>query len=77
MNALAGKSVENNEAINFDLVRISKSKERCDLSPNTIRAFAEQGLRLFKHGKMIFFSRSELEQFIRTKSELKANGGQS
>lgn len=55
------------EAPGFDLVRLSKSKEVVDLAPNTIRAFAEQGLRLFRHGKMVFFSRSELANFIKTR----------
>ena len=54
---------------NFDLVRLSKSKQAVDLAPNTIRAFAQKGLRLFRHGKMVFFSRSELAALIREGGE--------
>lgn len=50
----------------FDLIRITKSKDTVDLAPNTIRSFAHQGLRIYKAGKAAFFSRSELEHFIRT-----------
>jgi hypothetical protein len=53
---------------NFDLVRLSKSKQTVDLAPNTIRAFAEQGLRLYRHGKMVFFSRSELAALIKARA---------
>ena len=49
---------------NFDLVRLSKSKREVDLAPNTIRAYSELGLRLFKVGKVVFFSRAELTNMI-------------
>jgi hypothetical protein len=49
----------------FDLIRITKSKDTVDLAPNTIRSFARQGLKLYKCGKACFFSRAELEHFIR------------
>ena len=67
MKASLDKTVQNESASDFDLVRLSKSKEICDLAPNTIRSFAAQGLRLFRHGKMVFFSKSELRQFITTR----------
>jgi len=52
--------------IGFDLIRITKSKDTVDLAPNTIRSLARKGLRIYKAGKAAFFSRSELENFIRT-----------
>jgi hypothetical protein len=68
MTASLDKSVQNGETVNFDLVRLSKSKQSVDLAPNTIRAFAEQGLRLFRSGKMVWFSRTELEHFIKSRA---------
>lgn len=49
---------------NFDLVRLTKSKREVDLSPNTIRAYGELGLRLHRVGKAVFFSRTELVNLI-------------
>jgi hypothetical protein len=65
-------TVQNGEAGNFDMVRLSKSKATVDLSPNTIRNFAEQGLRLYRHGKMVFFSKTELAALIRTKATVQS-----
>ena len=70
MNTLLVKAAQNGEAANFDLVRLSKSKQIVDLAPNTIRALSEQGLRLYRSGKMVFFSRNELEHFIRSRATL-------
>ncbi|KAB2666362.1 MAG: hypothetical protein DVB31_08630 [Verrucomicrobia bacterium] len=53
------------EGQSFDLVRIAKAKRECDISSNTIRAYARQGLRLYKVGKAVWFSRFELAAFIR------------
>ena len=47
-------------ATSFDLVRISRARAEVSLAPNTIRAYSELGLRLFKVGKVVFFSRTEL-----------------
>lgn len=52
----------------FDLVRITASKREVNLAPNTIRALFTQGLRAYRHGKMVFFSKSELEMLIRSKA---------
>ena len=50
----------------FGLVRLSKSKEAVDVSPNTIRAYVRKGgIKLYRKGKSIFFSPVELEQYIR------------
>jgi hypothetical protein len=49
----------------FDLERLTKSKDSVDLAPNTIRAYAKKGLPLYRCGKAVFFSKSELAQFIR------------
>ena len=48
----------------FDLVRLSKAKKEVDLAPNTIRAYSEHGLRIFRVGKAAFFSRNELANLI-------------
>ncbi len=48
----------------FDLVRISRARAEVSLAPNTIRAYSELGLRLFKVGKVVFFSRTELTNLI-------------
>ena len=52
----------------FDLVRLSKSKRSVDLASNTIREYSRQGLNIYRMGKAAFFSRAELEQFIRAKA---------
>lgn len=49
----------------FDLVRLSKSKSAVDICPNTIRAYSRQGLSLYRKGKAVFFSKTELDRFIR------------
>jgi len=49
----------------FDLVRLTKSKETVDFAPNTIRAYAREGLPLYRKGKAVFFSKCELDQFLR------------
>ena len=53
------------ENLSFDLVRLTKSKRTVDLAPNTIRAYAREGLSLYRKGRAVFFSRSELESFLR------------
>lgn len=52
----------------FDLARLSKSKQAVDLAPNTIREYARQGLNIYRMGKAAFFSKAELEAFIRAKA---------
>jgi hypothetical protein len=56
----------NTDSIQFDLVRLTKAKKLVDLSPNTIRAYSIQGLSLYRKGRAVFFSRAELDRFIRT-----------
>jgi hypothetical protein len=53
------------ENASFDLVRITASKKFCSVAPNTIRAYAKEGLNLYRKGRAVFFSRTELEQHIR------------
>ena len=65
MNAPLTNAVQNSEAASFDLVRLTKSKDIVDVCPNTIRAFAKRGLRIYKAGKAAFFSKAELADFIR------------
>jgi hypothetical protein len=48
----------------FDLVRLTKSKETVDFSPNTIRAYSREGLNLYRKGKAVFFSKAELAAFL-------------
>jgi hypothetical protein len=54
----------------FDMARITHAKELVDLSPNTIRAYAREGLNLYRKGRALFFSRAELEQFIRSRAKV-------
>jgi len=54
----------------FEMVRLSKSKAAVDVSPNTIRSYSQSGLPLYKLGKAIFFSRSELIAFIRARGSI-------
>ena len=49
----------------FDLCRISHSKESVSLCSNTIRAYFKQGVNCYRKGKVVFFSLSELDAFIR------------
>jgi hypothetical protein len=56
------------QTASFDLIRLTKSKEHVDVCPNTIRAYASQGLDLYRVGKAVFFSKTELAEFIRAKS---------
>lgn len=49
----------------FDLFRLTKSKKEVDLAPNTLRAYARQGLRIYQVGRACFVSRIELAEFIR------------
>jgi hypothetical protein len=55
-------------APSFDLVRLSRSKEAVDLCSNTIRQFFREGLRCYRMGKMVMFSRSELAAFIKARA---------
>jgi hypothetical protein len=54
-----------NEAAGFDLARLSKAKESVDVCPNTLRAYNRAGLPFYRRGKAVFFSKAELDQFIR------------
>ena len=53
----------------WEMVRLTKSKKAVDVSPNTIRAYARDGLALYRKGRAVFFSRTELEKFIRSSPE--------
>jgi|HubBroStandDraft_5_1064220.scaffolds.fasta_scaffold223912_1 hypothetical protein len=59
---------ENENAHSFDLCRLTKSKESVDVCANTIRSYAAQGLRLYRVGKAVFFSKTELAAFIRSRA---------
>jgi hypothetical protein len=52
-------------AASFDLCRISHSKEAVSLCSNTIRAYFKLGLNCYRRGKVVFFSKTELDAFIR------------
>jgi hypothetical protein len=52
----------------IDLFRLSKSKAVVDISSNTIRGYNREGLRFYKVGRAVFVSKSELDQFIRSKA---------
>jgi len=53
---------------NFDLFRLSKGKQIVDVCANTLRAYNKDGLPFYRRGKAIFISKTELAQFIRSKS---------
>lgn len=55
---------------NFDLARLSKSKQTVDVCPNTLREYHRQGLNFYRCGKAVFFSKAELANFIRTRGAL-------
>ena len=57
------------DTFNFDLFRLSKSKSAVDVSPNTIREYARQGLKLRRLGRAVFVSRAELDRFILQRAE--------
>jgi hypothetical protein len=61
-------TVQTEIAPSFDLVRLSRSKEVCDFAPNTIRKFFREGLRAYRVGKMVMFSKSELSALIKSRA---------
>jgi hypothetical protein len=50
---------------NFDLVRLTRAKPEVNICANTLRAYAQNGLRLYRCGRAVFFSKNELAEFIR------------
>lgn len=56
---------EKSNVTDFDLVRVSKSKEAVDIHPNTLRDYERAGLRIYGSGRQRFFSKKELADFIR------------
>jgi hypothetical protein len=50
-----------------DLRRLTKSKSEVDISPNTLRGYARHGLNLYRMGKAVFYSLTELEAHIKLK----------
>lgn len=50
-----------------DLCRITKAKPAVDMSPNTVRMLFGRGLTEYKVGRAVYFSRSELELFVKRK----------
>lgn len=61
---------KNPPAPDFDLFRLSKSKQAVDLGPNTIRGYAKRGLKIYVCGGCSFVSKTELADFIRRESEV-------
>jgi hypothetical protein len=55
------------QSTSFDLVRLTRAKRAVDVCPNTIRAYAKEkeGLNLYRKGRAVFFSRAELNDYIR------------
>ncbi len=51
--------------IEFDMIRITASKKAVNICSNTIRAYAREGLPIYKKGRATFFSRAELVEHIR------------
>jgi hypothetical protein len=77
VNSTTVKDGQIGENQSFEMQRLTRSKETVDICPNTIRSYATQGLRLYRVGKAVFFSKTELEQFIRTKGSLRTMPGDS
>jgi len=57
----------------FDMFRLTKAKAAVDLCANTIRGYATQGLPLYRRGRAVFVSKTELERFIRNPESFQAN----
>ena len=53
----------------FEMVRLSHSKREVDTTPNQIRFYAKHGLRLYRLGKAVYFSRIEFADFIRRNAD--------
>ena len=60
-------SIFHYDDLQFDLFRLSKSKETVDICSNTLRSYHRQGLPFYRQGKAVFISRTELADFIRSK----------
>jgi hypothetical protein len=61
----------NDNTRQFDMTRLTKSKLAVDLCPNSIRQYARNGLPLYRRGRAVFFSKTELEQYIRNPDSFK------
>ena len=61
-------SIFHYDDLQFDLFRLSKSKETVDICSNTLRSYHRQGLPFYRQGNAVFISRTELVQFIRSKN---------
>ncbi len=55
----------------FDMFRLNKAKAAVDLCPNTIRAYANEGLPIYRRGRAVFVSKTELQDFIRNPESFK------
>jgi len=60
---MANKSGGRTYAVNLDMVRKTRAKEEIDIDPKTLETW---GIKFYQMGGCIFFSRSEVESFIRT-----------
>jgi len=59
---------------NFDLVRATSCKRVCDVSFNTLKGYHRQGLPLYRLGGAVWFSKTELANFIREKAHCEVAG---
>lgn len=53
------------------MVRLSKSKSSVDVCPNTLRGYNANGLPFYRLGRAVFFSRTELDTYIRNPNAFK------
>lgn len=60
---------------NFEMFRLERSSEEVGVSRSTIIRWVAEGLRAYRVGKMVFISKSELEAFIRVRSNMTAQIG--
>jgi len=66
MNSNTFIATQTQSSAGFDLVRLSKSKQHVDLCSNTLREYNRAGLPFYRRGKAVFFSKNELNAFLRS-----------
>jgi hypothetical protein len=59
-------SVQFENDLEFDLFQVSQGKTEVKLSPHVLRKYHKQGLPFYRHGKFVFVSKRELQEFLRS-----------
>jgi hypothetical protein len=55
----------------LEMFRLSRSKDIVDICANTLRGYNLNGLPFYRHGRAVFVSRTELNEYIRDPSVFK------